>query len=101
MKITMKQTVAAFILLAALPLGCSRQPVGEGDFAVIWSDYLQREFEEGFDEKQSIFQREKIMRDVVAKYNIDFSEFKKYMQKKHGDKYSRIFLDQATTPKHR
>jgi|GEM_PF-416216 len=91
----MKRAAALSLLLAALPLGCSRQAIGEREFAAVWSDYLQREFEEGFDESQSIFQREKIMRDVVAKYNLDFSEFKQYMQKKHGDKYSRIFLDQA------
>ncbi len=87
----MKKMCIIIPALLLLLQGCAAQPMTEKDFKIIWNEYLQREFEESFDEKQSISQREKIFEGITSKYNISLEELKHYMQKNHPEKYSRVF----------
>lgn len=79
------------LIVFSLLAGCARKKITEKEFNAVWGDYLQREFEEGFDEKQSASQKERIMKEVLAKYKLDLKEFKMYMQNKQADKYGRVF----------
>ncbi|MDY6934319.1 MAG: hypothetical protein SVZ03_08885 [Spirochaetota bacterium] len=81
------------IVLFFLILGCTSKKITEREFGTIFGEYIQREFVESFDEKQSVSQREKILMDVLSKHKIDFEMFKEYMRKKHEDKYKKIFLE--------
>lgn len=80
--------LCSFFLL----LACTAQPVTEKDFTAVWKDYLQREFEEGFDEKQSISQRENLFRETAAKHGIDYEALKRYMAVEQKEKHEKIFL---------
>ena len=73
--------------------GCTKKEISKKEFDAIWQDYLRREFEESFDEKQSTAQREKIFTDVLKEYRIDLEAFKIYMKKEQEDKYKKIFLN--------
>ncbi len=89
--------IAVVMLLCtvlAASAGCSRQPLDEKVFNAVWDEYVQREFEEGFDEKKSISQREDLVREVLRHYKIEAEEFKQYMSRHHNDKYKKIFLNQ-------
>jgi hypothetical protein len=77
----------AFVLLA----GCANKPFGEKEFALIWKDYIKTEFVEGFDEKQSAFQREQILKKIAGKYSVDFDRFRSYLKEKHPDKHKKLF----------
>lgn len=90
----MRSTVLAILFVFTVFTSCAKQPVNEKIFAVIWNEYVQKEFEESFDEKQSISQREKIFKDIASKSSVNFEDLKLYMQKKHADKYNKIFLNQ-------
>ena len=73
--------------------GCTKKEISKKEFDAIWQDYIRREFEESFDEKQSTAQREKIFTDVLKEYRIDLEAFKIYMKKEQEDKYKKIFLN--------
>ena len=73
--------------------GCSRPDLTEKEFAVIWQEYLRREFEESFDEKQSIAQREKLFNELLSGTNFTLEELKNFMKKNHSDKYNKIFAE--------
>ncbi len=73
--------------------GCAKQKtISEKEFSVIWKEYLKREFEESFDEKQSFAQREMILKELLEKYELGLESFKSYMMKEHKEKYKKIFL---------
>ncbi len=72
--------------------GCTKRTISENEFAQIWQEYLKKEFEESFDEKQSTSQREKLLEDVLKNYELRLEEFKEYIMKEHNDKYKKIFL---------
>ena len=78
------------ILLTFLVAGCSGNKISERDFQLIWKDYLKTEFVEGFDEKQSTFQREQILRKIVSKHEFSLEELKSFMKKKHRKKYRKL-----------
>jgi hypothetical protein len=80
------------IITIALP-GCSKKNMTEKEFAIIWQEYLRREFEESFDEKQSIAQREKILMELLSTNNFTLEQLKSFMKKNHNDKYNKIFAD--------
>lgn len=82
----------ALILLTAIP-GCSGKKITEKDFSFIWQEYMRREFEESFDEKQSISQKEKILSALLSEYKIPLSDFREYMKKNHSNKYKKVFLE--------
>lgn len=82
----------ALILLIVIP-GCSQKKISERDFTFIWQEYMQREFEESFDEKQSTAQKEKILKELLSKYKIPLDGFKEYMEKNHNEKYKNIFIE--------
>ena len=88
----MKKFSILLVLIAALGCGCAQRSVSEDEFNQVWREYLQKEFEESFDETQSIAQREKAFKEICADNRIDYEALKGYMMKKHEDKYSRIFL---------
>ncbi len=79
--------LCAFFIFQA----CAVEPVTEKDFAAVWTDYLQREFEEGFDEKQSISQRETLFRETAARHGIDYETLKSYMAVEQKEKHEKIF----------
>ena len=57
-----------FILILAVLLffsGCSGKKVSEKEFKDIWKEYIKTEFEESFDEAQSDFQREQILKKII------------------------------------
>ena len=89
-----KIKIAGLILIiAAIAFtGCSKKHLDEKEFTVIWQEYLEREFEESFDEKQSVSQREKILSGILSGYNISLNEMKQYMKRYHEDKYNKIFV---------
>lgn len=88
----MRKFSILLVLIAVLGCGCAQRSVSEDEFNQVWREYLQKEFEEGFDEMQSIAQREKALREICADSRIDYEALKRYMMKKHEAKYSRIFL---------
>jgi hypothetical protein len=89
------RSIACALLCACIALntGCSRQPLNEKAFQAVWGEYIQREFEESFDEKKSISQREDLIKEILKQYKIDAEEFKRYMSKNHEDKYNKVFLN--------
>lgn len=88
----MKKIIIIIIGLMILS-GCAKKEITEKEYAVIWQEYLRREFEESFDEKQSIFQREKILTELLSGYKINLNEFKSFMKKNHNDKFKKIFAE--------
>jgi hypothetical protein len=78
-----------FIVLS----GCGKKSITQNEFTVVWQTYLQREFEESFDEKQSMAQREKIMTKILSEYKINTEVFKEYMKKNHMEKYQKVFME--------
>ena len=82
----------ALILLSVLP-GCSQKKITGRDFTFIWQEYMRREFEESFDEKQSIAQKEKILSGLLSEFKISLNDFKEYMKKNHNDKYKKVFIE--------
>ncbi|HSV96178.1 MAG TPA: hypothetical protein VLM75_04495 [Spirochaetota bacterium] len=88
----MKPFSVLFLCALLFFQACAVEPVTEKDFAAVWKDYLQREFEEGFDEKQSISQREAIFRETAARNGIDYEALKRYMAAEQKEKYEKIFL---------
>ncbi len=89
----MKLIGLIMVLIMLSAAGCAEKVVSKKEFDVIWQDYLKREFEESFDEKQSTAQREKILIDILKEYKIDLEAFKSYMKKEQEDKYKKIFLN--------
>jgi hypothetical protein len=89
-----RSATLAILFIFTVFTSCVKQPVNEKIFTAIWNEYVQKEFEESFDEKQSISQREKIFKDIASKSSINLEDLKQYMQKKHADKYKKIFLNQ-------
>ncbi len=87
----MKKTILISILISSLAIGCSQKRLTEKEFKIIWQEYITSEFIEGFDEKQSTFQREQILKKVVSKYSLDITRFKAYMREYHKDKYRKVF----------
>jgi hypothetical protein len=53
--------------------------------------YSCQEFEEGFFEKLSMEQKNKILRDVIQKTKIDLSAFAAYMNEHHPNAGASIF----------
>jgi hypothetical protein len=82
-------TIFMFVAFA----GCAKKALTEREFSVIWQEYLQKEFEESFDEKQSMAQKEKILGQVLSRYRIKLEEFKSYMEKNHNDKFKKLFIE--------
>jgi len=80
--------LCAVILLQA----CTARPVSEREFRAVWDDYLQREFEEGFDERQSMSQSENLLRETATIHGIDYEALKRYMAAEQKDKYDKIFM---------
>lgn len=80
--------LCALIFLQA----CTARPVTEREFRAVWNDYLQREFEEGFDERQSMSQRESLLRETATIHGIDYEALKRYMAAEQKDKYDKIFI---------
>jgi hypothetical protein len=89
----MKKVVLIIIIVVTALSGCSKKNLTEKEFAVIWQEYLSREFEESFDEKQSISQREKILSELLSANKFSLEEFKSFMKKNHNDKYNKIFAE--------
>lgn len=87
----MKKTILISILISSLAIGCSQKRLTEKEFKTIWQEYIKSEFVEGFDEKQSTFQREQILKKVVSQYGFDITRFKAYMREHHKDKYRKVF----------
>jgi predicted DsbA family dithiol-disulfide isomerase len=73
--------------------GCAKKEISKKEFEAVWQNYLKREFEESFDEKQSTVQREKILIEVLKEYKLDLEAFKTYMKKEQEEKYKKIFLN--------
>jgi hypothetical protein len=87
--------VASVLLFMLMALsGCARSSMTEKDFTMVWDEFLKREFEESFDEKQSISQREKLMREISSQFSIRYNDLRTYMMKNHPDKYGKVFLNQ-------
>ena len=63
----MKKFVLIIMIIVTALSGCSKKNLTEKEFAVIWQEYLRREFEESFDEKQSISQREQAADGAVVR----------------------------------
>jgi hypothetical protein len=80
-----------FIVIASTFVGCGGHSVSEAEFRVVWQYYLSREFEENFDEQQSRAQKEKTLRETVAKTGLDYNDFVRFMKQNHPDKYSSIY----------
>jgi hypothetical protein len=74
-------------------VSCAGKKLTEKEFSVIWQEYLQKEFEESFDEKQSVLQREKILSGLLSGYGFSTEEFKLFMKENHIDKYNKIFVE--------
>lgn len=83
----------AVVLVILMSIGCSGKKISDAEFALVWQEYLKMEFEEGFDEKQSISQKEKIFKKLLSKYDFDLEDLKAYMIENHKDKYKKIFLE--------
>ena len=81
------------ILILTIFSSCSKKELTGREFDLIWKEYLQREFEESFDEKQSIAQKERILTRILSEYKIDLEEFKSYMKKNHNYKFKKIFME--------
>lgn len=88
----MKKFCIIVLLFTVCFFSCGKKGISEREFSVIWQEYLQLEFEESFDEKQSISQKEKILKELLEKYDLALEEFKIYMNKKHPEKYKKIFI---------
>lgn len=86
----MRKPAVALIAFALL-FGCANKPLTEKEFQLIWKEYVKAEFVEGFDEKQSAFQREQLLKKIVGRASIDFDAFKAYSRERHADKYKKIF----------
>ncbi|MBN2040573.1 MAG: hypothetical protein JW864_11045 [Spirochaetes bacterium] len=86
-----KVLLVALALLAFIP-GCSQKKITEREFSVIWEEYMRREFEESFDEKQSLAQKEKVMSEILSRVRIPVEDFKEYMKNNHNDKYKKVFI---------
>ncbi len=65
----------------------------EKEFNIIWQEYMRREFEESFDEKQSISQKEKILSKLLSEYDVPLDSFKQFVKKNHKDKYKKVFVE--------
>lgn len=89
----MKLLGLIMVLIMLSVSGCTKKEISKKEFDAVWQDYLKKEFEESFDEKQSKAQREKILVDVLKEYKIDLEAFKIYMKKEQEDKYKKIFLN--------
>ncbi|MFH0976508.1 MAG: hypothetical protein V1874_12070 [Spirochaetota bacterium] len=89
----MKKVLMFFTAAVIALSGCSAKPISEKEFKLVWQEYLRREFEESFDEKQSISQREKILTELLSANKINPEEFKAFMKKNHSDKYNKIFAE--------
>lgn len=83
--------IALLFILVLSAGGCAKKEMTGDKFTLIWREYLKREFEESFDEKQSTAQREKILKNILEDYGVDLKEFKAYMKKEKEDKYLEIF----------
>ncbi len=90
----MNRLLAVLLATMFFLSGCAQRALTEKEFNIIWGEYLQRELEESFDEKQSIAQREKILKEICSKYTIDYDMLKQYMMKSHKDTYQKLFLNQ-------
>ena len=89
----MKKIIMMIAVFAIAFTGCSKNEISEREFDVLWQEYLRIEFEESFDEKQSVSQRENILKELLSAYKFSLEEFKLYMKKNHDDKYKKIFID--------
>lgn len=80
-----------FILIFSIVLlsftACIGEKLSEEEFAILWQEYLTREFVESFDEQQSSKQRRKIMDTVLQDYKVSQQAFYNYCKTKHPDKY--------------
>ena len=81
------------LLVSVFILGCAPKRISEREFSAIWKEYIQSEFIESFDEKQSIAQRKGILTKILLKYNIEAETFMSYFLKNHKEKYNKIFLE--------
>ena len=81
------------LIISLLIAGCSTKKFSENEFQIVWEKYIQKEFEESFDEKQSIAQRERIIQEILSNFQVDIEEFKTYMMKNHEEKYKKIFIE--------
>jgi hypothetical protein len=91
-EIIVKRFAVLYLCFLFLFQACTAQPVTEKDFAALWRDYLQREFEEGFDEEQSISQREALLRETAARHGVDYEALIRYMAVEQVEKHEKIFL---------
>jgi len=82
-----------FLLFTLFIPGCAQKEISENEFKSIWREYIKKEFVEGFDVKQSIAQKKKILGDVLSNYDIKYKVFKEYIMKKHENKYKKIFME--------
>jgi hypothetical protein len=89
----MKKVALIIMIIVTVLSGCSKKNMTEKEFAAIWQEYLRMEFEESFDEKQSISQREKILTELLSVNNFTLEELKSFMKKNHSDKYNKIFAE--------
>jgi hypothetical protein len=89
----MKKVLLIIMIMVTALSGCSKKNLTEKEFTIIWQEYLRMEFEESFDEKQSIAQREKILTELLSANNFTLEQFKSFMKKNHNDKYNKIFAD--------
>ena len=82
-----------FFLVILFPLfisGCQRPVITEAEYSSVWQIYSSKEFEEGFFEKLSMEQKNRILRDVIGKTKIDFSAFTLYIKEHHPDSAAAI-----------
>ena len=86
--------ILLFSILIISPLlisGCRQSSISETEYVAIWQMYSCQEFEEGFFEKLSMEQKNKILRDVIQKTKIDLSAFAAYMNEHHPNAGASIF----------
>jgi hypothetical protein len=88
----MKKIIIA-IVIAASALSCYGKKITEKEFSILWQEYLSSEFEESFDEKQSVLQKEKILAGVLSGHGVSMEEYKLYLKEKHVEKYNKIFVE--------
>ncbi|MCX8124533.1 MAG: hypothetical protein N3F66_10270 [Spirochaetes bacterium] len=67
---------------------CIDEKLSQEEFAILWQEYLTREFIESFDEEQSSKQRREIMDAILQDYKVSPQAFYNYCKTKHPDKYA-------------
>ncbi len=85
----MKKLSALILCITLLSFtACIDEKISEEEFAILWQEYLTREFVESFDEQQSSKQRREIMDTVLQDFKVSPQAFYHYCKTKHPDKFT-------------